>query len=87
MSDWLASAGLPASLIKQVSRYPVNGGTGASGCNPSKPGCGTTEVLLDIAAALGMAPGAKVVVFDAPLGTDPLTVVNSAISAMERPEA
>jgi hypothetical protein len=78
VSNWLAFAGLPAKLIKQVSRFAINGGTTPSGCNPSAPQCGTTEVLLDIAAALGTAPGANVVVFDSPVSTDFYTTISLA---------
>jgi hypothetical protein len=63
VTDWLACAGLPASLATNVSSVAVAGGTTPSG------GSGESEVLLDISTVLGMAPGAKVVVFHAPLGS------------------
>jgi hypothetical protein len=78
LSNTLAFEGL-AGQIGQVSKFSVNGGTPVSGCAPTKPGCGTTEALLDIAAALGIAPGANVIAFIAPPTTDILTMVNSAI--------
>ncbi len=53
----LNAMGMPASLINQVSTRNVAGGT--------TPGPGQNEVLADIEAVLGMAPGANVVVFDA----------------------
>jgi len=59
VTDWLGCAGLPASLASHVSAVAVAGGTG-----PSAPS--EIEVLLDIGTVLGMAPGANVVVFDAP---------------------
>ena len=78
VSNWLSFAGLPSGLIKQVSTTPINGGTGPSGCTQYQSGCGTTEVLLDIEAALGIAQGANIVVFDAPNSTDLADAVNQA---------
>jgi hypothetical protein len=57
ISNWLSQAGLPASLISNVSTYTVGIGS-PLGTNP--------ETVLDIDAALGMAPGAKIVVYIAP---------------------
>ena len=78
VSNWLSFAGLPSGLIKQVSATAINGGTGPSGCTQYQNGCGTTEVLLDIEAALGIAQGANIVVFDAPSGTDLADAINQA---------
>jgi subtilase family serine protease len=83
VSEWLALAGLRASKIGQVSRFDIAGGTPVSGCDASTGSCGTTEVLLDIAAALGTAPGAKIAVFDAPMGTDYYTVLLAASNQIE----
>src|SRR5262249_43447340 len=74
--NWLTVAGLPATTINQVRTVDLFGGTGASN------GGGTQEVLLDIAAALGMAPGANIVVFDAPNKTSTIAVINSAFNAI-----
>jgi len=78
VSNWLAFAGLPQKLLQQISRYPIAGGTSPSGCNPAANGCGTSEVLLDIAAALGTAPGANIIVFDAPISSDFAGVISEA---------
>ncbi len=58
VSDFLTLIGAPASRIDNVSRVAVNGG--------ATRGPGESEVLLDIDAILAIAPGAKVVVYDAP---------------------
>ncbi len=58
VSDFIAITGLPAGTINNVSRVHVNGGANA--------GANQDEVLLDIDTIIGTAPGAKVVVFDAP---------------------
>ncbi|MGH7778985.1 MAG: protease pro-enzyme activation domain-containing protein [Candidatus Binataceae bacterium] len=58
VQNYLAFVNEPASLIDNLSVVNVNGGT--------TPGPGQEEVLLDIAATLTMAPGAKTVVYDAP---------------------
>jgi Pro-kumamolisin, activation domain/Bacterial Ig-like domain (group 1) len=56
--DYLAYTGQPANLINNLSEVPVNGGAVA--------GANQDEVLLDINAVMAVAPGAKVVVYDAP---------------------
>jgi hypothetical protein len=61
VSTWLSLVGLPADLIHHIVLY---GTVSPSGCTPSTPKCGTTEVLLDIAAALGIAPGATIEIFE-----------------------
>ena len=54
----LAFFGQPATLINKLSKVDVNGGV-------PTPGPDQQEVLLDIAATLGIAPGAQTVVYDA----------------------
>ena len=56
--DYLNFTGAPASEINNLSAVPVNGG--------AAPGANQDEVLLDINAVMTVAPGAKVVVYDAP---------------------
>jgi len=58
VADWLVLAGLPASLLGQVSQVDVNGGA------PLGPD--QSDVLLGIETILSLAPGAQVVVYDAP---------------------
>ncbi len=57
--NYISALGGYAGDIKNLSVKAVNGGVSA-------PGAGEEEVLLDIDAAMGIAPGAKVVVYDAP---------------------
>jgi hypothetical protein len=63
-------AGLPSNLTE----VPVNGGV-------ATPGAGESEVLLDINTVMSIAPGAKVVVYDAPFSGQP-TSYTSAFNAM-----
>ncbi|HUH63693.1 MAG TPA: IPT/TIG domain-containing protein [Terracidiphilus sp.] len=77
VKHWLKFAGLPSKLIYQVGEIAVNGGTTPSGCTQTAAKCGTTEALLDIEAALGMAPGAVIHVYDAPPGTDFAGTINT----------
>lgn len=58
VKDYLALIGMPAAKINDVTEVHVNGG--------ANPGHNEHEVLLDIAAVLTAAPGAKIVVYDAP---------------------
>jgi kumamolisin len=58
VEDFLEIAGLPAAQIDRLSNVHVNGGT--------PRGASESEVLLDIDTVLAVAPGANVVVFDAP---------------------
>jgi subtilase family serine protease len=58
VANFLSLTQLPASLINNISKVDVNGGT--------SPGPSQNEVLLDIDTILTIAPGAKVVVYDAP---------------------
>jgi hypothetical protein len=58
VSNFLTLIGTP-SVINSLSVVPVNGGV-------ASPGSGESEVLLDIDTVMSLAPGAKVVVYDAP---------------------
>jgi hypothetical protein len=58
VANFLAFVGAPASEIGNLSTVPVNGG--------ATPGADQSEVLLDIDTVMTIAPGAKVVVYDAP---------------------
>ena len=62
VADWLALAGLPASLGNQVSQVPVAGGA------PIGPG--ETDVLLGIDTILSLTPGAQIVVYEAPFASN-----------------
>jgi len=76
VADLLALEGLPASNIDNLSETDVDGGT------PVVPGVGESEVLLDIDAAMSLAPGAQVEVFDAPISsTDFVDEFNAMINA------
>jgi hypothetical protein len=59
VSNYLALAGASATQINQLSVKPVNGGV-------ASPGIDESEVLLDIDAVMTLAPGADVVVYEAP---------------------
>lgn len=58
VQDFLSLIGRP-SQFSQLSQVHVAGGAGAAGADES-------EVLLDIAAVMSLAPGAQVIVYDAP---------------------
>jgi hypothetical protein len=58
VGDFLNLIGLPAADLDNLSEVPVNGGTA--------PGASQSEVLIDIDTAMNVAPGAKIVVYDAP---------------------
>ncbi len=58
VTDWLALVGLPAALVGQVSEVKVAGGAPLTAEQP--------EVLLGIETVLSIAPGAQVIVYDAP---------------------
>ncbi len=60
VTDFLALIGAPDTQINNISEVNVNGG--------ATIGSGEDEVLLDIDAVTAVAPGAKVVVYDAPFG-------------------
>ena len=74
VSNYLNLIGQPASNISNLSSVAVDGG--------ATIGAGEDEVLLDIDTVMSIAPGAKVVVYDAPF-TGPgsfQSVFNAAIS-------
>jgi subtilase family serine protease len=58
VADWLALTDRPANLLGQVTKIDVNGG--------APVGPNQSEVLLAINTILGLAPGVKIVVYDAP---------------------
>jgi hypothetical protein len=70
--DFLAIAGAPADQIDRLSQVHVNGGVAV-------PGAGESEVLLDINVTMGLARGADIVVYDAPLGTSWQAVFNAML--------
>ncbi len=75
VSDFIAIAGLPPSILGNVSRVHVNGGASA--------GANQDEVLLDIDTIIGNAPGAKVVVYDGPFtgsGTSFQSIFNAMVN-------
>lgn len=75
VENYLALMGFPAAQITRLSRVAVNGG--------APLGETQTETLLDIAAVFAIAPGADVVVYDAPFSgrnTSFQTLLNAAIS-------
>lgn len=82
VENWLDYANLPSSLINNLSTFAINGGTTPSGCVPFSNQCGTTEVLLDIEAAIGIAQGANVVVYEASPGTDIATAIGTALNSL-----
>ena len=74
VANFFALAGASA-LAAQVSRVDVNGGVA--------PGADQSEVLIDIISALAVAPGADVVVYDAPFGgggTSFQTLLNAMVN-------
>ena len=58
VSDYLSLTGMPAASIGNLSEVNVDGGVSI--------GAGEDEVLLDIDTVMTIAPGAKVIVYDAP---------------------
>jgi len=79
LTNTLATEGL-SSHINQVKQYPVAGGAPIADCTFTA-GCASTETLVDIAAVLGMAPGANVSVFLGPADSV-VQVLNDAIDAV-----
>jgi kumamolisin len=71
VADYLAFSQLPASILANVTRVPVNGGS-ASGADQD-------EVLLDIANVVSIAPAAQVVVYDAPGGVGSFQAIFNAM--------
>lgn len=72
VEDFLALTGFPASRIDSLSHVAVNGGVAV-------PGHGESEVLLDIAAAMNLAPTAEIVVFSAPHATSWQAMFNAML--------
>jgi len=72
VANYVSLVGLPASAESNLSETPVNGGV-------ASPGSGESEVLLDIDTVLTIAPGARVVVYDAPSSTSWQTLFNAMI--------
>jgi hypothetical protein len=73
--DYLAFRGSPAAQIAKLAQVHVNGGAPA--------GANQAEVLLDIDAVLTLAPGADVVVYDAPFtgaGTSFQALLNAMVT-------
>src|SRR5262249_5604626 len=58
VADFLSLTGFPKASLANLSQVHVNGGAPA--------GADQSEVLLDIDAVMTVAPGAHVVVYDAP---------------------
>src|SRR5439155_3477580 len=76
VANWLALAGLPSTLLANVSQVHVNGGAPRI---PDEEG----DVLVGIETILGLAPGAQVAVYDAPFagpGTSFQTLFNSMVN-------
>jgi len=85
VGNWLAFAKLPANLINHVHVFSA---VSPSGCGFSSPQCGTSEDLLDIAAAIGMANGARIEIFENPLDSDVATDMAVAYTELSvRPPA
>jgi hypothetical protein len=90
VSNYLSYVGASTANIANLSTRSVNGGV-------ATPGAGETEVLLDIEAALTLAPGAKVAVYEAPFNggassytsvfnamiTDGVTVISNSWASCE----
>lgn len=71
VADYIASIGLPASTLSNVTQVHVAGGASA--------GANQAEVLLDIDTVLGVASGAHIKVFDAPFGVGSFQAVFNAM--------
>jgi kumamolisin len=85
VSNWLAFAKLPPNLINHIHVFSA---VSTSGCGFGSPLCGTSEDLLDIAAAIGMANGARIEIFENPLDTDVATAMAVAFTELSvRPPA
>lgn len=74
VSDYLAYIGASASLLNNLTTKAVNGGV-------ATPGADESEVLVDIDTVLTLAPGAHVVVYEAPFGGS-VTSYTSVFNAM-----
>ena len=78
VANWLNLVKLPAALASNVSRRDVDGGTTV--CSTGNLAtCGETEVMLDIETDLGMAQGATIKVYDAPLSASFEDMFNAMI--------
>lgn len=73
VSDYIRLMGLSPNTINNLSQVHVNGG--------ATPGSDQSEVLLNIANVMTGAPGAKIVVYDAPF-TGPNTSFQALFNAM-----
>jgi subtilase family serine protease len=73
IANYIALFGLPTSQLNQVSEVNVNGGVAIG---PSEP-----EVLIDIVAVMGIAPGANIVVYDAPFA-NPVSSFQAVFNSM-----
>lgn len=72
IDNYAALVHLPAGASDKISQVHVNGG--------ATLGQGASEVLLDLTVAMTIAPGANLVVYDAPLSTSFQAVFNAAIN-------
>ena len=72
VSDYLTLMGVPTTLMSQLSKIDINGGT--------TPGADASEVLLDIEMVMLGAPGATYVVYDAPSSTSYEAMFNAMIN-------
>jgi len=79
VKNWLKWAEQPSSQINQLYTSVINA---ESQCTPSSgnPCTGSLEVLLDIEAVMGMAPGANVIVYLASFGSSPDANLANAIN-------
>ncbi len=73
VSDYIRLMGLSPNAINNLSQVHINGG--------ATPGSDQSEVLLNIANIMTGAPGAKIVVYDAPF-TGPNTSFQALFNAM-----
>jgi hypothetical protein len=71
VDNWLAYAGLPANLFNHIHVYSA---VSPSGCGPTDAGCGTSELLADVAAAMGMAPGARIEIYESHMDSNSFPV-------------
>jgi hypothetical protein len=72
ITNYVQQAGLPG--VPPLTLVPVNGGVGTPGTNSS-------EVSLDLEMAISMAPGlSRIYVFEAPLGTSWVDLLNSMVA-------
>jgi kumamolisin len=79
VATWLNFAKLPSDLINHIHVFSA---TSNSGCTYGSPNCGTSELLLDVAAAMGMATGARIEIFENSPDTDYATMMATAYTEM-----